>query len=105
MKLSKKQVNHILKLSRLPETNGDSYTIKVNSILEYISKLLDINNADNEKYVNRVIAKQSDDEYNGYCIKNLREDIVLPSLSQEESLLNSGGNTLNGYFKIPKVIE
>ena len=95
MKLSKKDVEYAAKLARLElgEEEKEKYTIQLAKILEYVSKL---NQLDTEKIepTSHILPLQN----------VFRDDEVKPSLSQEEILANAPGKE-DGYFKVKKVIE
>lgn len=95
MKISKKDVEHVAMLARLhlDEDEKDKYTQQLNSILDYMEKL---NQLDTEKVepTSHVLP-----------IKNvLRKDEVKASLSNEEVLSNAPDKE-DGCFKVPKIIE
>ena len=82
-------------LSRLevPEEQMEQVTGQLDSILEYI-KLLDQVNTDGVEPTAHVLP-----------LKNvLRPDIVRPSLSRELALSNAP-EAEDGYFKVPKIME
>jgi aspartyl-tRNA(Asn)/glutamyl-tRNA(Gln) amidotransferase subunit C len=95
MKITKKDVEHVAMLARLylDEEEKAKYTRQLNSILDYMEKL---NQLDTEKVepTSHVLP-----------IKNVfRKDRVEESLANEEVLANAPDKE-NGYFKVPKIIE
>jgi len=92
--ITKKEVEHVAKLAKLEfnQEEKEEFTSQLNSILDYFKKL---NELDTEKV-----------EPTAYVISMsnlLNEDVVKPSLSQNEVLSNSK-YLKNGYFKVPKIM-
>lgn len=95
MKITKKDVEHVAMLARLhlDEEEKAKYTEQLNSILDYMEKL---NQLDTEKVepTSHVLP-----------IKNVfRKDRVEKSLANEEVLANAPDKE-DGYFKVPRIIE
>jgi len=94
-KLTIDDVKHVAKLSRLGLTDEEitKYSEQLSSVLDYISKL---NEVDTDKV-------ESTSQVTG--LKNvLRKDEVKESLSQENAL-SSSTHAENGYFKVKAVIS
>jgi len=94
-KITIKQVEHVANLARLRFNEEEKIKLAehLEEILEYIDQL---NKLDTEKIepTSHVIP-----------VKNVvREDIVKPSLTQDESLANAP-SPVNGLFEVPKIIE
>ena len=94
MPISKNEVEHIANLARLElsEKEKVKFQKELGKIIEYIDQLkeLDIENVPPTSHV--------------MPMENvLREDKVIPSLSQEEALSNAPEKK-DKYFKVPKVI-
>jgi len=95
VKITKKDVEHVAMLARLhlDEEEKAKYTEQLNSILDYMEKL---NQLDTEKVepTSHVLP-----------IKNVfRKDKVEKSLANEEVLANAPDKE-DGYFKVPKIID
>lgn len=95
MPVTIKEVEHIAKLAKLKFNDAEKEKLQteLNSILEYIDKLneLDLENVEPLENVNNT--------------ENVfREDVTGPSLTKEEALKNAPGKTDN-FFKVPKVLD
>ena len=95
MAVTIKEVEHIAKLAKLKftDTEKEKLQTELNSILDYIDKLdeLDLENVEPLENVNGT--------------ENIfREDVTGPSLSKEEVLKNAPSKTDN-FFKVPKVLD
>jgi aspartyl-tRNA(Asn)/glutamyl-tRNA(Gln) amidotransferase subunit C len=93
--ISKKDVEHVAKLSRLKlkEEEKQKLTQQLNSILEYMKKLnkLDISKTEPTSHV--------------IPLENVkRKDVKKPSYPVEEVLQNAPDKE-RGYFKVPPIIE
>ena len=88
--VSEEEVESIAKLAdiTIEKEKLAGFTSRFNDILEYFDILDQVAQDETTK----------DDLYNV-----LREDEVMPSLTQEEALVNSG-ETEEGYIKSPKVL-
>lgn len=98
MPITKDEVLKIAELARLELTDAEtaSFTTQLDSILNYIEKLNELDTADIEPMFHSIAA--SDDlEY------TLRDDVVLLSLGQQVAVENAPDKEA-GYFKVPKVI-
>ena len=95
MKISKKEVEHIAKLARLEFTEDElnRFTEQLSTILNYVSKLNEIN-TENIEPTSHVIE-----------IKNcFKKDEAKESLPVDISLRNAPLREKN-FFKVPKIIE
>jgi len=95
MKISMEQVEHVAKLARLhlSEEEKREMSEKLSQILSYMDKLNELE-TDQIPPTSHVIE-----------VKNVfRDDEVLPSLPVEEALQNAP-DRVNGYFRVPRVIE
>lgn len=95
MKISKKDVEHVAQLARLhlEEEEKELYTRQLNSILNYMEKLGELDTSDVEPTAHVL------------PIKNVfREDRVERSMAIEEVLRNAPDRE-EGFFKVPKIIE
>ena len=93
--ISKKDVEYVAKLSRLKlkEEQVEKFTQQLNSILEYIEKLNQLDTSEIQP-ISHVVP-----------LKNVRrKDIQKPSFSVEEVLKNAPDKE-RGYFKVPPIIE
>lgn len=96
MSITKEQVKHVAKLSRLEfdDENIESFTEKFASVIEYVEKLKEVNT---EGVKPTYHPHQS--------IKNvMRKDEVKKSLDREDIMKNAPDSE-NGYIKIPKVLD
>jgi aspartyl-tRNA(Asn)/glutamyl-tRNA(Gln) amidotransferase subunit C len=94
MPITIKDVEYIANLARLEfkEEEKEKFTEQFNRILEYMSKLNELDTTNVEPL------------YHVIDIKNVfREDIVKPSYPREEILKNAPSRT-EYFFKVPKVI-
>lgn len=92
--ITKKEVEYVAKLAKLEfnEEEKEEFTAQLNLILDYFKKL-------NELDTERV-------EPTAYVISMpnlLNEDVVKPSLSQDE-VLSHAKYIKKGYFKVPKIM-
>jgi aspartyl-tRNA(Asn)/glutamyl-tRNA(Gln) amidotransferase subunit C len=92
--ITKKEVEYVAKLAKLEFSEGEKeeFTSQLNSILDYFKKL---NELDTERI-----------EPTAYVISMpnlLNEDVVKPSLSQDE-VLSHAKYVKKGYFKVPKIM-
>lgn len=95
MKISIKQVEHVAKLARLrlSEEEKQGMSEKLSQILTYMDKLNELN-TDNIPPTSHVVE-----------VRNVfREDKVESSLPEEEALQNAP-DRVNGYFRVPRVVE
>lgn len=93
--ISKKDVEYVAKLSRLKLKEGqvEKFTQQLNSTLEYIDKLNELDTSKTEP-TSHVVP-----------LKNIRrKDIKRPSYPVEEVLKNAPDKE-RGYFKVPPIIE
>ena len=92
--ITKKEVEYVAKLAKLEFNKGEKeeFTSQLNSILDFFKKLNELNT---EKV-----------EPTAYVISMpnlLNEDVVKPSLSQDE-VLSHAKYIKKGYFKVPKIM-
>jgi aspartyl-tRNA(Asn)/glutamyl-tRNA(Gln) amidotransferase subunit C len=95
MKLSKEEVEHVAKLSRLAvsEEEKESFSRQLSEILTYIGKLneLDTSKVEPTSHV--------------LDLSNVfRDDVVRESLSAADALANAPDRE-NDHFRVPKIIE
>jgi aspartyl-tRNA(Asn)/glutamyl-tRNA(Gln) amidotransferase subunit C len=95
MKIDKKTVNKIAKLSKLKfnEEEGDLIQKDMNKMLKFIDQL---NELDTENI--QPLIHMSDE------VNKLRNDVNQSETSQEEALKNSPEKD-STYFKLPKVLD
>jgi len=95
MKISKQEVEHVAKLARLElsEQEKEKLTDQLSNILTYVETL------------NSVDTKGVEPTSHVLDIKNvMRDDVVLPGLTQEQALANAPDKAA-GHYKVPKIIE
>ncbi len=94
MAISKKDVEYLAGLAKLKlsEKEKSKFKKELDKIIKYIDQLKEVD-TENIPPTSHVIAMEN----------VLREDRVLPSLSQDEALANAPEKE-DGYFKVPKVI-
>lgn len=95
MAVSEKDVDKIAKLVMLRFSDVEKKQIQedMNIVLEYISKLNELNLDDVEPF-----------EHINDAVNIFREDKVKPSLTQEEALKNAPSK-YNNFFTVPKFID
>jgi aspartyl-tRNA(Asn)/glutamyl-tRNA(Gln) amidotransferase subunit C len=93
--ITRETVNYISGLARLhiDEAQAQKFAIDLEAILHYVEKLnaIDVSNV---KPTSHVLNMEN----------VFRDDVIAPSLTQEQALSFSVDN-LNGAYKVPKVIE
>ena len=95
MKISKEEVEHVALLARLKfsEVEKERFTIQLNSILEYMDTLKELDTT------------QVEPTFHAVARKNVfRKDQVLPSSPQDLALGNAPDGD-RGFFRVPKIIE
>ncbi|MCX6806711.1 MAG: Asp-tRNA(Asn)/Glu-tRNA(Gln) amidotransferase subunit GatC [Candidatus Berkelbacteria bacterium] len=94
-KLSKDEVEHIAKLSRLALTDKEKekFREQISSILDYVKELDKVDTKNTEPIAN--ITGLTD---------IVREDEIKPSMSREKLLKNAPAKE-NGYIKVKRVKE
>ena len=100
--VTKKDIQHIAFLSRLKLSEEEvvKYEQQLENILEYMSKLKEVN-TENVEPVSHAILLLKDK----IILKtNYRADVVVDSELQKE-ILSNAPDSLNTYFKVEKVIE
>ncbi len=94
MKITGKDVEHVAMLARLAITDEEKklFTEQLNVILEYVDQL---NALDTDSIIptSHVIPMQN----------VMRDDVVVPSLPQNEILRNAPQKE-DQYFKVPKIV-
>jgi len=95
MDIDKKDVLHVADLARLALTDEETmlYTEQLGKILNYITKLSDLDTADIGP------SEQSSNAEDGH-----RKDITAPSLTPEHALQNAPEKG-RGCFKVPRIID
>ena len=94
-KITEKDVRHVALLSRLTFTEEEiqKFTKDLNSILEYIAKLEELD------------TKNVEPTSHSLKMSNIfRQDEVRPSLPQDDAIANAPDNE-GGCFKVPKIIQ
>jgi len=95
MKITRQEVEHVALLARLKvsETEKERFTTQLNSILEYMDKLKELDTS------------QVEPTFHAATRKNVfREDRALPSSPQDLTLSNAPDGD-RGFFRVPKIIE
>lgn len=94
MALTREEVLHVAKLSRLEFTEEEiaKFQVDLNNILTYVDELSQVDTENVEPLVQV-----------NHLTNNFREDKVRPSLTQEESMLNSPSKEA-GMLVVPKVV-
>jgi len=95
MKISKEEVEHVALLARLKfsEAEKERFTIQLNSILEYMDTLKELDTTEVEPTFHAVARKNV-----------FRDDQVLPSSPQDLAMRNAPDGD-RGFFRVPKIIE
>jgi len=94
MALSEKDVQYVAKLARLEitETEVEKYTKQLGNILGYIEEMGKLDTANVEPLTHPLDMKNV-----------FREDILIPSLTQQE-VLSNGPEVQSGHFKVPRIM-
>jgi aspartyl-tRNA(Asn)/glutamyl-tRNA(Gln) amidotransferase subunit C len=95
MKITKKEVDHVALLARLKfsESEKERFTTQLNTILEYMDKLKELDTS------------QVEPTFHAVARTNVfREDVVRPSDPQDLTLSNAPDGDA-GLFRVPKIIE
>ena len=94
MALSEKDVQYVAKLARLEVTGEEvaKYTQQLANILEYVEQLNKLDTSNVEPLTHPLDMKNV-----------FREDVVVPSLTQQEVLSNAP-EPQSGHFKVPKIM-
>ncbi len=95
MPVTKEDVETVVALAKLQFSDEEKQKLiaQLNRILDYFAKLNELDTA-HVPPTSHVLP-----------LKNVfREDVITPSLSQEEALANAPDRWMD-YFKVPKVIE
>jgi aspartyl-tRNA(Asn)/glutamyl-tRNA(Gln) amidotransferase subunit C len=95
MKISRPEVEHVALLARLKfgEAEKERFTTQLNSILEYMDKLKELDTSQVEPTFHAVNRKNV-----------FRGDRVLPSCPQDLTLSNAPDGE-RGFFRVPKIID
>jgi aspartyl-tRNA(Asn)/glutamyl-tRNA(Gln) amidotransferase subunit C len=95
MKITKEEVEHVALLARLKfsESEKERFTTQLNSILEYMDKLGQLDTTRVEPTFHAITRSNV-----------FREDSVNPSISQDLSL-NNAPDQDRGFFRVPKIFE
>lgn len=95
MKITREEVEHVAKLARLALTaeEVDTFTGQMDGILAYVEKL---NELDTDNIVPTSHAVPVENAF--------REDVVRPSIGVDNALANAP-DRVEGFFRVPKVIE
>ena len=95
MKITKEEVEHVAYLARLKfsEAEKELFTTQLNTILEYMDKLAELDTG------------RVEPTFHAVARTNVRrEDQVQSSLPQECTLQNAPDGD-RGFFQVPKIIE
>lgn len=95
MSISKEQVVHVASLARLKltDTEIESYTNQLNTILQFSEKLNELDTEGIEPTSHTVVMQNV-----------LREDVIRPSLSRGEALVNAPEQQ-DGMFRVPAIFQ
>lgn len=95
MKITKEEVEHVALLARLKfsESEKERFTTQMNSILEYMEKLAELDTTHVEPTFHAVAQTNV-----------FRQDIAKPSIPRDLSLSNAPDGD-RGFFRVPKIIE
>ena len=104
MKITSKDVDYVAALAHLDLTAEERIRMErdLNSILGYIDMLNELDTKD-VKPMAQVMAGVHEDEAGPFAYAR-RADVLLPSLSHEDALVNSPEKHAD-FFKVPKVID
>jgi aspartyl-tRNA(Asn)/glutamyl-tRNA(Gln) amidotransferase subunit C len=95
MNISRREVDHVAALARLELSDAEQETLthQLSNILTYVEQLNELDTSGVEP-TSHVLE-----------IRNvMRDDVALPSLSQERALANAPEKAA-GHYKVPKIIE
>ena len=95
MSLTREQVQHVAKLARLNLSDEEvsTFTGQMGAILDYVGKL-------NELQTDGIVPTS-----HAVPMENaFRDDVVRPSIGVENALANAP-DRVEGFFRVPKVIE
>ncbi|MDQ3099509.1 MAG: Asp-tRNA(Asn)/Glu-tRNA(Gln) amidotransferase subunit GatC [bacterium] len=95
MSLTREDVLHISKLSRISLTDAEveKFQVQLSAIIGYIDQLNEVDTTGIEPTINTT-----------GIIDRMREDLQKASFTQEEALSNSK-DTHNGFFAVPNVFD
>lgn len=94
MEITEKEIKHLASLSRLEfsEDEIEQFSTEFALIIEYVNQL---QNVDTSNIVDKTTVRE---------FQELREDVIKPSLSNEE-IIENAPQKYNGYFVAPTVVE
>lgn len=95
MKITREEVEHVARLARLAlsEEEREKMRAQLDAILTYIDKL------------NELDTSQAEPTSHVIPMNNVfRDDVVRPSLSQEEALVNAPDRH-DAFFRVPRILE
>jgi aspartyl-tRNA(Asn)/glutamyl-tRNA(Gln) amidotransferase subunit C len=95
MKITRAEVEHVARLARLElsDEEKETFTSQMDAILAYVEKL---NELDTSGIVPTAHAVPMENAF--------RDDLVNPSIGVENALANAP-DRVEGFFRVPKVIE
>lgn len=95
MSLTREQVQHVAKLARLRLTDEEvaTFTDQMGAILDYVEKLNELN-TDGIMPTSHAVPMEN----------AFRDDVVRESIGVDAALANAP-DRVEGYFRVPKVIE
>jgi aspartyl-tRNA(Asn)/glutamyl-tRNA(Gln) amidotransferase subunit C len=95
MSLTREQVQHVAKLARLSLSDDEitTFTGQMGTILDYVKKLNELNT---DGIVPTAHAVPMENAF--------RDDVVRPSIGVDNALANAP-DRVEGFFRVPKVIE
>jgi aspartyl-tRNA(Asn)/glutamyl-tRNA(Gln) amidotransferase subunit C len=95
MKITRAEVEHVARLARLElsEAEKETFTGQMDAILAYVEKLNELNTSDIVPTAHAVPMENA-----------FRQDEPAPSLGVENALANAP-DRVDGFFRVPKVIE
>jgi aspartyl-tRNA(Asn)/glutamyl-tRNA(Gln) amidotransferase subunit C len=106
MKVTDKDVAYVADLANLELTDQERQRMlkDLNSILDYIDRLNELDTTDVPPMVQISAGFGSTDESRGNTASALRADVLIPCLPHKEAMQNAP-QTDGEFFKVPKVIE
>jgi aspartyl-tRNA(Asn)/glutamyl-tRNA(Gln) amidotransferase subunit C len=95
MRISKEEIEHIASLARLflSEDEKELFGLQLNSILDYMEKLNELDTRDIEP-TSHVLPLSN----------VMRDDMLRPSISREDATMNAPDHT-DKFYRVPKIIE
>jgi aspartyl-tRNA(Asn)/glutamyl-tRNA(Gln) amidotransferase subunit C len=100
MKLTREEVLHVAELAHLElsEADAETYRGQLDSILEYVGKLDELDLTGVEPMAQALFTPDDPSQ------SALRDDVVLPC-DTGEAILNQAPAARKPYFRVPKVID